>query len=166
MLDVSASVAQLDRAGGFYPPGCGFDSCRGHQPRRRPPRLGLAVDSRHPGLAVPDLTVPPSCGGESERRVEDASLQCGLSPVISVTRPRRDFRRNRIPSARRARSKYVGSRELLTGGDVTNRREHGPSTSMKGQPPGASTKGGGSRVFWFRHCRRRSASPCRRPQAA
>ncbi len=25
----SAPVAQLDRAGGFYPPGCGFDSCRG-----------------------------------------------------------------------------------------------------------------------------------------
>jgi hypothetical protein len=24
-----APVAQLDRAGGFYPPGCGFDSCRG-----------------------------------------------------------------------------------------------------------------------------------------
>ena len=24
-----ALVAQLDRAGGFYPPGCGFDSCRG-----------------------------------------------------------------------------------------------------------------------------------------
>jgi CRP-like cAMP-binding protein len=28
---VTASVAQLDRAGGFYPPGCGFDSCRGHK---------------------------------------------------------------------------------------------------------------------------------------
>ena len=26
-----APVAQLDRAGGFYPPGCGFDSCRGHE---------------------------------------------------------------------------------------------------------------------------------------
>ena len=25
-----APVAQLDRAGGFYPSGCGFDSCRGH----------------------------------------------------------------------------------------------------------------------------------------
>ena len=24
-----ASVAQLDRAGGFYPPGCAFESCRG-----------------------------------------------------------------------------------------------------------------------------------------
>src|SRR5579872_916528 len=27
----TAPVAQLDRAGGFYPPGCGFDSCRGRQ---------------------------------------------------------------------------------------------------------------------------------------
>jgi hypothetical protein len=26
-----APVAQMDRAGGFYPSGCGFDSCRGHQ---------------------------------------------------------------------------------------------------------------------------------------
>ena len=26
-----APVAQLDRAGGFYPSGCGFDSCRGRQ---------------------------------------------------------------------------------------------------------------------------------------
>jgi hypothetical protein len=28
-----APVAQLDRAGGFYPSGCGFDSCRGRQDR-------------------------------------------------------------------------------------------------------------------------------------
>ena len=26
----NAPVAQLDRADGFYPSGCGFDSCRGH----------------------------------------------------------------------------------------------------------------------------------------
>ncbi len=29
-----APVAQLDRAGGFYPPGCGFDSCRGRRTRQ------------------------------------------------------------------------------------------------------------------------------------
>jgi hypothetical protein len=29
-----APVAQLDRAGGFYPSGCAFESCRGrHSPR-------------------------------------------------------------------------------------------------------------------------------------
>jgi hypothetical protein len=26
----TAPVAQMDRAGGFYPSGCRFDSCRGH----------------------------------------------------------------------------------------------------------------------------------------
>jgi hypothetical protein len=34
--EVVASVAQLDRAGGFYPPGCGFDSCRGHKSAVQP----------------------------------------------------------------------------------------------------------------------------------
>ena len=39
----SAPVAQLDRAGGFYPPGCGFDSCRGHHywGKARPRLLAL-----------------------------------------------------------------------------------------------------------------------------
>jgi hypothetical protein len=31
-LPVLAPVAQLDRASGFYPLGCGFDSCRGRRP--------------------------------------------------------------------------------------------------------------------------------------
>ena len=50
-----APVAQLDRAGGFYPSGCGFDSCRG---RRCPD--GAGVRSRCPA-AIPlpgDMSYP------------------------------------------------------------------------------------------------------------
>jgi hypothetical protein len=43
-----APVAQLDRAGGFYPSGCGFDSCRGrHQ------AVSSSQLSRHFTMASP-----------------------------------------------------------------------------------------------------------------
>ena len=50
-----ASVAQLDSAAGFYPAGCGFESCRGHSADELQHRLrhgrgvvagGLPVDER------------------------------------------------------------------------------------------------------------------------
>jgi hypothetical protein len=56
-----APVAQLDRAGGFYPSGCGFDSCRGRQDVGRLPGRGGPLSSK------PCHLVPPAwerCPGE------------------------------------------------------------------------------------------------------
>src|SRR5665213_2978173 len=53
-----APVAQLDRAGGFYPSGCGFDSCRGRHaasegppgPMSTLPLTHLLWDDRNPWI--------------------------------------------------------------------------------------------------------------------
>ena len=59
ILSVLAPVAQLDRASGFYPLGCGFDSCRGRQVQVRDlPFILLAVSgapwARRPDTCAPD----------------------------------------------------------------------------------------------------------------
>ncbi len=69
-----APVAQLDRAGGFYPSGCAFESCRG----RRSPRQQCggctvgAPDFLSPGHpAGPELGTDPVSGRAGRIQVPD-----------------------------------------------------------------------------------------------
>src|SRR3972149_2995638 len=58
----SAPVAQLDRAPGFGPGGCGFESYRGRQPldTKRPP-VPLSAGATPAALSAPRLRSAPSC---------------------------------------------------------------------------------------------------------
>jgi hypothetical protein len=53
-LERTAPVAQLDRAGGFYPSGCAFESCRGRQLEKR--REAVDPDPERSRDSALDLT--------------------------------------------------------------------------------------------------------------
>jgi hypothetical protein len=80
-LMIRAPVAQLDRAGGFYPPGCGFDSCRG---RQIPAEWHLLVSQR--SLACTMRATRPfgssvHQGPHGVGRVAPPTYTCDLSPT-------------------------------------------------------------------------------------